>query len=159
MQRQRSFLLLWLLRLLSLLPFQFSGVVLFLILNTPADVFVHLGNEGLLLHVDTMGKVGDIGRTQYLVGDHRDALHYAADGLTTLHGVANILNRQPTLEGDKVRLVLLDIAFQVIGRVLTGKRVGVVAIGQQQHFDIHALSQQHVGASHGSVDTSLITIV
>ena len=43
--------------------------------------------------------------------------------------------------------------------MLATERVGVVTIGQQQYLDVHALLQQHVGTTHGCMNTSLITIV
>ena len=43
--------------------------------------------------------------------------------------------------------------------MLPGKRVGVVAVGQQQHLDVHALLEQHIRTAHRRMDTSLVTIV
>ena len=55
--------------------------------------------------------------------------------------------------------MLLDILLELLGGMLAGKRVGVVAIGQQQHLHIHTFLQQHIRTTHGGMDTSLITIV
>ena len=43
--------------------------------------------------------------------------------------------------------------------MLTGKTVGVFILRQQQHFDVHRLSQQHIGSSQRSMLTGLITVV
>ena len=70
-----------------------------------------------------------------------------------------IFHREMGFEGDEVSLMFLDILFQFLRRMLTGERVWVVAVGQEQHLDVHALSQQHVGTAHGGMDTSLVTVV
>ena len=47
-----------------------------------------------------------------------------------------------------------------LGRVvLAGKRVGVVTVGQETDFDVHAFFQQHVNSPDRSLDTGCITIV
>ena len=43
--------------------------------------------------------------------------------------------------------------------MLLGKGVGVVAIRQEEHLDVHALGQQHIGTSHGSMNTRLVAII
>ena len=43
--------------------------------------------------------------------------------------------------------------------MLPGERVRVIPVRQQQHLDIHTLCQQHVGTSHGCVDTCLVAII
>ena len=106
-----------------------------------------------------MGKIAEVGGAQNLVWNHGDTLHNTTDSLGAFHGVCDVLYRESALEGNEVGLVLLDIAFQFLRRMLACKRVGVVAIRQQQHLDVHPLLQEHVRASHGSMDTSLITII
>ncbi len=63
------------------------------------------------------------------------------------------------LKGDEVCLILLDIVFQFLSRVFPAERVGIVAIGQEQHLDVHPLCQQHIGTTHGSMDTRLVAVV
>ena len=48
---------------------------------------------------------------------------------------------------------------EVLCRVLACKRVGVVAVGQQQHPDVHALCKQHVSASQCGMDAGLVAVV
>ena len=43
--------------------------------------------------------------------------------------------------------------------MLFGKGVRVITVGQQQHLDIHAFGQQHIRASHGSMDSRLVAII
>ena len=53
----------------------------------------------------------------------------------------------------------LNIVLELLRGMLAGKGVGVIAIGQEQHLDIHTLLQQHIGTTHSGMDTSLIAIV
>ncbi|MPM87552.1 hypothetical protein SDC9_134651 [bioreactor metagenome] len=43
--------------------------------------------------------------------------------------------------------------------MFAGKRVGVVAIGQQHHFDVHTLFEQHIDTADGSLDARHITVI
>ena len=133
---------------------------LFLLLLTVLGYHaVHRVEQRLLLDVQALGQFTEIGRAQYLVGNQRDAPHDAADGLRALHGVGDALHRLTRLKGDEVGRVLLDILLEFLGGMLSGKRVGVVAVGQQQHLQIHAFLEQHVGTAHGSMDTRLVAII
>ena len=127
--------------------------------ESTSNILIHLGNKGLLLHVNTMGKVRDIGGAKNLIGNHGDTLHNTANSLRAFHRVCDVLYCQSALEGDEVGLVLLDIALQFLRRVFACKRVGVVTIRQQQHLDIHTIFQEHIRTSHSRMDTSLITII
>ena len=55
--------------------------------------------------------------------------------------------------------MFLDVLAEVAGRMLAGKRVGVLAVGQQQHLEVHALGEQHVGTSQGSMDAGSVAVV
>ena len=55
--------------------------------------------------------------------------------------------------------MLLDILSELLCRMLAGKRVGIVAIGQHQHLDIHTLGQQHVSTTNGSMNARLVAVV
>ena len=153
--RVLSSIFLYLLSISFYLPFP----LLLFLLEVLADHAVHRVQQRLLLDTHALGEFTQIGGAQYLIGNHSDALHDAADGLRALHGIGHALHRQTRLKRNEVRLVLFDIVLQLLGRVLLGKRVGVVAIGQEQHLDVHTLGQEHVGASHGGMDTGLITII
>ena len=59
----------------------------------------------------------------------------------------------------KVLLVVVDILFELLHRVLACKTVGVIAVGQHQHLYVHTLGKQHVGTTHCRMDTGLITVV
>ena len=55
--------------------------------------------------------------------------------------------------------MLLNVSLQFFSTMLARKTIWVVTIRQQQHLYVHAFRQQHVSTSHGSFDTSLVTII
>lgn len=57
------------------------------------------------------------------------------------------------LEADKVGFMLLNELLKFGCIMLAGKRVGVVAIGQQTHLDVHTLFEQHIDTTDRRFDT------
>ena len=55
--------------------------------------------------------------------------------------------------------MLLDVLAEIAGRMLAGEGIGVVAIGQQQHPEVHAFGQQHVGTAKGGVDACRVAVI
>ena len=94
------------------------------------------------------------------VGDGGDAPDDVRDEPGALHRVVAAVGKQQVcLEADEVRLVLVDVLLELLGRVLAGEAVGVVAVGQQQHLDVHALAQQHVNAAQAGLDARHVAVV
>ena len=100
-----------------------------------------------------------IGVAQDWVHDHRDALDDAVDGSGALQRVALVLQQQVGLELNEVGLVFLDVFPEVAGGVFSGEGVGVVAIGQEQNLEVHALAEEHVGASECGMDAGSVAVV
>ncbi len=63
------------------------------------------------------------------------------------------------LELYEVRLVVLDVLSELLCRVLLGEGVGVVAVGQQHHFDVHAVLEEHVRTSQCRLDAGGVAVV
>ena len=108
---------------------------------------VHGVDERRLVHAHPHGTLVQVGVAQDLVLHERDAPHDRVDGLGAFQRIALVLEQQVGLKLHEVGLVLLDIFLEVGSCVLACERVGVVAVGQQQHLEVHAFRQQHVGAS------------
>ena len=53
----------------------------------------------------------------------------------------------------------LDIVSELLCGMLAGKRIGIIAIGEEQHLDVHSLRQEHISTTHGGMDTRLVAIV
>ena len=100
-----------------------------------------------------------VGVAQYLVLYLRDALYNAVDSLGALQRVALVAEQQVGLELDEVGLVVLDILAEVGGRMLAGERVGIFAVGQQQHLQVHALAEQHVGTAQGGMNACRVAVI
>ena len=124
-----------------------------------ANELVHLVDERSLGNAHALRAVVQIGIAQDGVHYHRDTLHDTVDGLAALQRVAFVLQQQVGLELYEVALMFLQILAEVAGRMLAGKRVRVVAVGQQQHLQVHALAEQHVRAAQGSVDAGSVAVV
>ena len=93
-------------------------------------------------------------------GDDGDALHDVAYQFGPADGVlAGVFHQQVGLEADEVRLVLADEGLELRGVVLAGIGVGVVAVGQEAHLDVHPLFEQHVDASQGGLDAGRVAVV
>ena len=123
------------------------------------NIFVCLRNQRPFVNSQSSGTLANIRSTYYRIGNDTHRTHDAVDGLGTLDGVLHILQHQLGLKLDEIRLVGLNIVLKLLRGMLAGKRIGVIAIGQQQHLDIHALLQQHICSAHGSMDTSLVAII
>ena len=94
-----------------------------------------------------------------MVGYQRDTLDDRVDGRRALHGVGLVLQEQFGLKLDEVCLVVVYVLTQLVGRVLPGETVWIVAVGQQQYLEVHSLRQKHVGAFQGSMQTSRVVVV
>ncbi len=123
------------------------------------DKLVHHIDERDLGNADTVYTVLYIGVAQDRILHQRDTLHNRVDGLGALHRVVLIAQEQVHLELYEVCLVLIDIAAQLLSRVLARKTVGVFAIGQQEHLQVHAFREQHVGTLERGMQSSLIVVV
>ena len=126
---------------------------------TAADKLVDRAYQRGLAYAQPAGALAHVRGPCYLVVYHRHALHYAAYRLRALHGVGHPLEQQVGLELYEVGLVGLYILAELLRRVLAGKAVGVVAVGQQQHLHVHPLGQQHVNAPHRGMYARRVAVV
>ena len=55
--------------------------------------------------------------------------------------------------------MVFDILLELLGSMLPGKRVWIVTVGEEQHFNVHTFLQQHVRSTHGGMDTSFVTVI
>ena len=83
----------------------------------------------------------DICIARDLIRYHRYAAHNTRDSFRTLYWVVDTTKHDIRLKPYEVTLVGLDILSELLSRVLARKTVGVVAVGQQQHFHIHSLGK------------------
>ncbi len=146
-------------RLCTLLALFFALGSLHLFLAVAGNIFVRLAYQRPFVNLQASGTLGDVGGSYDGVGDDADGADDVVDGLCALDGVLHVLQHQFGLELYEVRLVGLDILFELLGGMFACKRVGIVAVGQQQHLDVHTLCQQHVRSSHSSVDTGFVAVV
>ena len=122
--------------------------------------FGHFADQQLVLDVQQLGALLDIYVAHDGFGDDGDALHQAADEFGPLDGVAaRVFQQEVGLEADEVRLVFADEGLELRAVVLAGKGVGVVAVGQEADFDVHAFFQQHVDAAQRGLDAGGVTVV
>ena len=118
-----------------------------MLLLVVANKLVKLGDNGRLVDAHPMGTIGHVCVAHHGIFDHRDALDDRVDSLGALDGVGDSSEQQVALHLNEVCLMVGNILFEVGRRVFPGKRVRVVAIGQNQHLHVHSFGQQHVGAS------------
>ena len=131
----------------------------FLLSLALADELIHLTDERSLGNAHALRAVMQIGVAENGIHHHRDALHDGVDGVGTLQRVAFVAQQEVGLKLYEVGLMLLDVLTEIAGSVLAGEGVGVLTVGQQQHFQVHAFSEQHIGTAQGSMDAGLIAIV
>ena len=55
--------------------------------------------------------------------------------------------------------MVFDILLELLGCMLAGKRVWIVTVREEQHFNVHTFLQQHVRSTHGGMDTSFVTVI
>ena len=120
---------------------------------------VHRVYQSLLVDAETVGTFVDICVACNLVGDYRHAAHYTRYRLGALDRVVHSLEHHFRLKTDEIGLVFLNIFLELLSRMFAREAVGVVAIGQKQHLDVHSLRQEHVGTAHCGMDASLVTII
>ena len=136
-----------------------SALSLHLLAHSVAHEVVQGIDDDSLVHAQAMGTVGDVGCTGNLILDFRDALYNGIDCLAALHGVSDAPERNVGLELDEVYLMVFNIFSEVFCRMVAGKAVRVVTVGQQEHLHVHLLFQQHVGSSQCRMYTRSITVV
>ena len=113
--------------------------------------FVHLQQLAAFLHID---------RTDNRVRDDSNAPHDVADESGTFDWVAaGIVEQQVGLEADEVHFVRVDIILIICRIVLAGEAVRIVAVGQEDDFDVHTFFEQHVDAAEGSLDTGHVAVI
>ena len=59
---------------------------------------------------------------------------------------------------DEIDLVVLQVLLELRGRVLAGKAVGVIAVGEEQELDVHTFGQEHVDASFTGMDACVVAV-
>lgn len=122
--------------------------------------FGHFVHQQAVFYMQQLGALLDVYVAHDGFGYYRNALYQVADQFSPFDGVASgILQQQISFEANKVRFVFVDECLKLGSVVLAGERVGVVAVGQEAHFDVHALFEQHVDASYGGFDTGCIAVV
>ena len=55
--------------------------------------------------------------------------------------------------------MLLDVFYVFFSIVFAGKTVGVVAVGQEQHFYVHTFLQQHIDTAQRGFDAGGVAVV
>ena len=72
---------------------------------------------------------------------------------------ADFIEHHLRLVADDVGFMLGDVSLELFGRMFTGERIGVIAVGEEEHLDIKAMIQEHIDASEGGFDAGGIAIV
>ena len=106
------------------------------------DEAVHLGDERILAHVGPVGTLAEVTGADNGVADDGNAPDDLIDSLGAAHGVGDALQEGLGLEDDEVGTVLLDIGLEFLGGPAAGEVVGVLAVREEEHLDIHALGEQ-----------------
>ena len=125
--------------------------------------FAALGDfadQKLVFDAEELGAFFDVDVAHDGLRDDGDALHDAAYQFGAADGVfAGVFEQQVGLEADEVCLMFLNELAELCSVVLAGERVGVVAIGEEADFDVHALFEQHVDASQRCLDACHVAVV
>ena len=128
--------------------------------STFADQLADLGNEQGLVYLEHGGTLLYIHLPNDGARNDCDALHHALDEFGTLDGIARTIAQQEVdLELDEIDLVAVYVCLILLGVMLAGKAIGVVAIGEEEDADIHPLGQKHIYTSEAGLDTRGIAIV
>ena len=122
-------------------------------------ISVHAIDERCFGHTQSLGAIVQVSVAQNLVGNNRNALHNRRDSLRTASRIGYAIKQNPRFKLYEVGLIVGNILSKLLGIVLSGKAVGVVAIGEKQHFYVHTLGQQHVRSTQGSMYARRIAIV
>ena len=123
----------------ALLPFPFALFFLEFCFARLFDEFRRGFHQYFFFHLEQLAAFADVYRTHNGVGYHRDTLHDARNQSGTLDGVfPGFFQQQVGLEADKIHLVGVDIGLVIRSVVLAGEAVGVIAVGQEADFDVHA---------------------
>lgn len=122
--------------------------------------FGDFGNDELLWGGEQAGAFTDVHLTDDAVGDDGDAVDNVLHEGGPLDGiVGGVVEQQVGFEADEIDLAGFDVVLKVGGRVLTGEAVGVVAIGQEEDFDVQSFCKQHVDATQAGMDAGGVAIV
>ena len=90
----------------------------------------------------------------------RDALEDIVHHLCTFEGIfAGLFEQNLHFEEDEVGGVLRQVLQKFAVAVFFGKRVGVLAVGQQAHTHVHPFFEQHIDAAQGGLDAGGVTVV
>ena len=90
---------------------------------------------------------------------HRDARDNGVDSLRALQWVGFFVKQQGRLKADEVCGMLFDIVFELFCRVFSCETVGIVIVGKQQHFKVHALLKQHICTAKCRMNACRITVI
>ena len=131
-----------------------GGIVLIL------SCFDSLDNSHLI-EVEKLGCFANESRRIDRVLDESDTLNDILCDLSFLYWVAThiALQHHRSLESHKILFILVEVSFNLFGRVLATEAIGVVAIGEKDELDIHAFEQEQVNGLESSRDTGSIAIV
>ena len=122
--------------------------------------FGDFGNDELLWGGEQASAFTDVHLTDDAVGDDGDAVDNVLHEGGPLDGVVGgVVEQQAGFEADEIDLAGFDVVLKVGGRVLTGEAVGVVAIGQEEDFDVQSFCKQHVDATQAGMDAGGVAIV
>ena len=113
-----------------------------------------------LAYTHGSGALAGIHLSHNLAGNNGNAAHDVRYKPRPLYGVvAALAEQQVGLKLDKVGLVSVDVVAVLLRVAAACKRVGVFAVGQQQHFHVHALFEQHVDTAQTGFDARAVAVV
>ncbi|MCY1528205.1 hypothetical protein D9M68_633040 [compost metagenome] len=121
---------------------------------------IQLGKENTFFHLQQAAAFANKDRCLNIIRDLRNALYHVADQAGTLNRIFSGLGQQHIrLVQNKILPVFFNISFKGSGAHFMHIGVGVVAIGERNHFYIQPFLKDHVKPPQRSFNTRCIAIV